>query len=122
MVTGLPEPQFDHSLEWLAGVFLWAHTAMNALEPWISIAEACKRMDCSRKTIQRLWGSGILVRVFKGVRTKGITIESVGHYEAGLEYRAMRERGRVPGLPWSAKDQSPLNHLLVTGHYPKGET
>ena len=55
------------------------------------------------------------------MRTKGVTIESVGHYEAGLEYRALRERGLVPSLPWAAKDQSPRNYLLVTGHYPKAE-
>ena len=72
-----------------------------------------------RKTIHRLCVSGVLVRVFHGMRTKGVTIESVGHYEAGLEYRALRECGHVSTLPWAAKDQSPLNYLLVTGHYSK---
>ncbi len=78
-----------------------------------------KTQASSRKTIHRLCVSGILIRVFRGMRTKGVTIESVGHYEAGLEYRALRERGHVSALLWAAKDQSPLNYLLVMRHYPK---
>ncbi len=63
----------------------------------------------SRKTIHRLCVSGILLRVFRGMRTKGITIESVGHYEAGLEYRALRERGHVS--PCSGRPR--INHRSI---------
>jgi len=78
-----------------------------------------KTQASSHKTIHRLCVSGILIRIFRGMRTKGVTIESVGPYEAGLEYRALRERGHVSALLWAAKDQSPLNYLLVMRHYPK---
>ena len=89
-------------------------------ESWMSFPDACKRIGCCRLTLWRLCLAGILVRVFQGLRTKGVTVESVAHYETGLEYRQLRERGRVPTLPWAAKDQSPLHHLLVTGKYPEG--
>lgn len=87
-------------------------------EPWMRTKDAAQRLGCTRQTIWRLCQSGILRRVFEGVKTKGVTIESVAQYEAGLQYRDLREQGKVPTLPWAAKDQSPLHHLLVTGKYP----
>lgn len=94
---------------------------MNTSAPWITFFETCKRIRCCHKTVHRLCIAGILVWVFQGVRVIGITIESVAPYAAVLEYPDLRERGLVPSLPWAAKDQSPRNYLLVTGHYPKAE-
>lgn len=88
--------------------------------PWMTFKEAAFRLQISRRTLSRLVDAGILVRVFGGgLLAKGVTIESVGHYEAAIEYKNQRERGLVPSLPWSTKDQSPLNHVLVTGRYPR---
>ncbi len=85
------------------------------------VKDAGRRLGCSRQTIWRLCLPGILVRVFNGRKTEGVTIESVARYETGLHYQDMRERGTVPRLPWAAKDESPLMHLLVTGKYPDGK-
>lgn len=86
--------------------------------PWLSFKDASQRLNVSRRTLDRLVDFGILVRVFSSIRAKGLTIESVANYEAGIQYKNQRERGLAETLPWSSKDQSPLHHVLVTGQYP----
>lgn len=86
-------------------------------EPWVSFKDACYRLNISRRTIDRLVDAGILIRVYDSIRAKGLTIDSVANYEVGIAYKNQRDRGLTETLSWSSKDQSPLHHALVTGHY-----
>lgn len=86
-------------------------------EPWLRFDEAAKRLRIGRTTLYRLIDEGILRRSFTSRRARGVTLESIAEYEAGIAYLNQREAGQAEPLPWQSQQQSPLYHLLVTGRY-----